>query len=98
MNSEWSSIVGVSGQADRWAFALAAYNGGTGGMQRDRSLCAGTAGCNPALWFEHVEKHSWRSRVTTPEYGRSFFEINRHYVRSIVTERRYRGQYVEAWS
>lgn len=97
MRAEWLAIVGVDGQPDRWAMALAAYNGGRTGLMRDRALCGGTAGCDPGYWFEHVEQHSWRSKVATPEYGRSFFEINRAYVRSIVTERRYRLPYQAAW-
>lgn len=80
-------------EQDRLAFMLSAYNGGFGGLLRDRRLCAGTAGCDPERWFGHVEQHSWRAKTVTKGYGQSFFEINRGYVRNIMTQRvtKYRG-------
>jgi len=80
----------------RFAFTLAAYNGGFNGMVRDRKMCESTPGCNPNLWFDNVEKESWRSKVKVSGYGKSFFDINREYVSKILKERRQR--YLEYWS
>lgn len=94
--AEWSAISGAATEDDRWAMTLAAYNGGRGGLARDRALCRGVAGCDDGRWFGHVEQHSWRAKVAAHGYGRSFFEINRDYVRSILTQRRQR--YVWGWA
>ena len=79
--------------ADHMAFALAAYNGGAVGVAQDRLLCKNTAGCDPGRWVGHVEHTSLKSRTKLHGYGKSFFEINREYVRNILTLRRvkYRG-------
>ncbi len=41
--------------ADRWAFALAGYNGGAGHILKERAL-AKSQGLDPERWFDHVEK------------------------------------------
>lgn len=63
-------------ECDRWAMALAGYNGGPGWVQRDRRLCGAVGGCDPDKWFEHVELHTNRS----PEAARE----NRGYPRRIL--------------
>lgn len=73
---------------DRWAFALVSYNGGKGGTMQDRLLCSNTAGCDPRVWFGHVERTSLKTRKVNPGYGRSAFEINREYPRLILQIRR----------
>ncbi len=93
--TEWDVVDDAAAVDDQWAFTLAAYNGGRGGLARDRALCAGTAGCDPGRWFGHVEQHSWRAKTAVHGYGRSFFEINREYVRSTMHDRRHR--YKSAW-
>lgn len=72
----------------RVAFCDAAYNGGYGGLQSDRKLCALTKGCNPKQWFEHVENTSNRSRTKWQGYGKSAFEINREHVNMTLNVRR----------
>lgn len=73
---------------DRLAMALAAYNGGEGGLAQDRWQCKLKPGCDPARWFGHVELTSNKSRVKWQGYGKSAFEINREYPRSILDVRR----------
>lgn len=73
---------------DRWAFALAGYNGGEAGTLKDRLLCRNTKGCDPARWFGNVERTSLKSRLARPGYGRSPFEINRAYPDDILNVRR----------
>ena len=72
----------------RVAFCDAAYNGGAGGLQSDRKLCALTAGCDPAQWFGHVERTSNKTRVKWQGYGLSAFDINREHVRMATLVRR----------
>ena len=70
-----------------------AYNGGEGGLMAERRLCAAATGCDPGLWFGHVELHSTKSRARWHGYGASAYEINRTHVRNVMVVRR--AKYVE---
>lgn len=72
------------------ACTFASYNGGLGGLMSDRRLCQATEGCNPRLWFGHVEKYSLKQKTTSKGYGDSFFDINRRYVREVLQDRRWK--------
>jgi hypothetical protein len=77
---------------NRLTFQLAAYNRGVGGIQAERRLCQVTSGCDPQLWWGHVELTCTASRQ--PIYsGRSACDINRSHVQRVVEVRapRYRG-------
>lgn len=74
-------------ERDRLSFMFSAYNGGLGGVLKDRRLCAATPGCNPDRWDGHVERTSFRARTAVKGYGKSFFDINREYVRNIMDVR-----------
>jgi hypothetical protein len=79
---------GTDTQQDMFRMCLAAYNGGEGGLNKDRLACRAKAGCNPNVWFGNVEHTSLKSRVPMPGYGgRSAFDINREYVRNIEARR-----------
>ena len=75
-------------ELDRYAFALAAYNGGIGGVQSDQRICRNTKGCDDKLWFGNVEHTSLKSKVKLKGYGSSFFDINREYPVNILMKRR----------
>ena len=66
-------------EPDRMDMAMAAYNGGMGGLIGERQLCRSTRGCDPNRWTGHVENTSMKSRTVKPGYGQSFFAINRGY-------------------
>lgn len=66
----WGLSSFAEGIQDRWAFALASYNGGFGWIQRDRKL-AGQNGVDKNIWFCSVERFSKRSPWA--------FKINRDY-------------------
>lgn len=69
------------------AFGDAGYNGGVGGVQRERRACALTAGCDPGQWFGHVERHCLKSRAAL--YGsRSACDINREHVHNVLLVRK----------
>lgn len=64
-------------------FADAAYNGGRGGVEKERRACQLKPGCAPGQWFGHVEHLCMKSR--TPLYGnRSACDINRHHVKDVL--------------
>ena len=74
-------------------FGDAAYNGGAGGVQKERRACALTQGCDPGRWFGHVEQHCLKSRQ--PLYGgRSACDINREHVANVFLDRR--AKYIPA--
>lgn len=75
---------------DQYAFALASYNGGIGGIQSDQRICRNTKGCNPNLWFGHVELTSLKKKTAVAGYGQSFFEINRKYPVNVLNVRRFK--------
>lgn len=87
--------VGLQEEMARVAFCDAAYNGGLGGVQQERKLCALTAGCDPDQWFDHVEHHSNKSRAKWQGYGVSAFDINRAHVRGTVLLEPRRWRYAE---
>jgi hypothetical protein len=86
----------AAGPDAEWAFTLVSYNAGLGGLLQDRRFCANSAGCNPKLWFGHVETHSLKSRVPQPGYGgQSWYSISRGYVRDVLLIRR--AKYRQFW-
>lgn len=90
----WNAMQGAAAAQDRLAFTFAAYNGGIGGVLSDRQVCRGTAGCNFGRWFGHVERTSLKRKTAAAGYGKSFFEINREYVRNVLIVRRPRYERV----
>ncbi len=80
----------VSDDFEKMALMLAAYNGGLGGLIKDREVCRNTAGCDPSRWFEHIEKTSYKAKVAVAGYKKSFFDINREYVSNIMLKRRHK--------
>lgn len=79
---------GAATQQDMFRMCLSAYNGGEGGLNKDRLACRSKAGCNSNVWFGNVELTSMKSRVPMPGYGgRSVYDINREYVRNIEQRR-----------
>lgn len=83
-------ILGTDTDYDRIAMTYAAYNGGSGGLNSDRRVCAATDGCNTGKWFGNVALTSLKSHTSIPGYGQSFFETNRTYVKNIMVVRRIR--------
>jgi hypothetical protein len=93
---DFHQVLGAATDADRLEFALSAYNGGIGGVQSDRRVCAATKGCDPGRWFGNVERTSLKAKTAIPGYGKPFFAINREYVANITGPRRARYQVLDA--
>lgn len=92
VRGDFQALGMVEDPGQRLAFADAAYNGGLGGVQRDRRACGLKAGCDPQRWFGHVEGTCTKSRVALYA-GRSACDINRHHVHDVLMVRspKYRG-------
>lgn len=67
-------------------FADAAYNGGIGGVQKERQVCHLTKACDPKQWFGNVSEHCLKSK-TALYGGRSPCDINRHHVVDVCLTR-----------
>lgn len=79
---------------DQLKMAVSCYNGGGGGVLKDRRLCSNTAGCDPRVWDGNVELTSFKSRTAVKGYGQSFYAINRGYVKALVELQPHRAKYV----
>ncbi|EKD89580.1 MAG: hypothetical protein ACD_33C00041G0007 [uncultured bacterium] len=56
----------------------ASYNGGLGGLLKERRACALAANCDPNIWFKNIENYCLKSKKVL--YGnRSACDINRHH-------------------
>jgi hypothetical protein len=76
----------VHDPVQRLMMADAAYNGGLGGLHRERRACGMSPPCDPQKWRGHVENRCLKSR--TPLYGgRSACDINRHHVIDVLLVR-----------
>jgi len=82
------AIVGAKDYFNQDVMSKVAYNGGLGGLNSDRRICAATKGCNPSVWFGNVEHTSLKSKKLVPGYGKPFFYINREYPKNIYYSRR----------
>lgn len=83
---DFTALSMVVDPLERLAFADAAYNGGMGGVQKERRACGLKSGCDPQRWFGHVELTCLKSRA--PIYGnRSACDINRHHVQDVLKVR-----------
>lgn len=82
----FKALFSLSNQYDRVAMMDAAYNGGLGGVKKDRMACGLAANCNPQIWFDNVEKTCMKSKK--PLYGnRNACDINREHVHSAMKVR-----------
>lgn len=92
VRQDFAALAPVADRAERLRFADAAYNGGLGGVQKERRACGLQAGCDAQRWHGHVERVCLKSRA--PLYGsRSACDINREHVRIVFRD----AQLYEGW-
>lgn len=75
----WRVILETADSRERMAMALAAYNGGLGGLASDRRLCQATPGCDHRRWFGHVERYTRKAMLAAHGYGEGFGCVNHRY-------------------
>lgn len=84
--SDYASFSTVKDPVERLKMTDSAYNGGSRDVHRARKICGMTQGCDPGIWFNHVEKHSVKS--TKILYAnRSPKDINNYHVRDVFLTR-----------
>jgi len=75
-------LAGVKDPENRLQMADAAYNGGIGGTIKERTACGLAKGCDPQIWFGHVEAYCMKSKKKL--YGdRSACDINREHPKTL---------------
>jgi hypothetical protein len=90
----YKKLYNINNDYERLAMTDAAYNGGLGGLLKERRACGLSKGCDPQYWFGHVEKYCMKSKKAI--YGdRSPCSINRHHVFDVLHTRlpKYKLQY-----
>jgi hypothetical protein len=92
----YRQLYAVVDSRERLAMADAAYNGGLGGLNKERRACKLRANCNQNKWFGNVEKVCLKSKRIL--YGnRNACDINRNHVREVLNLRliKYKAFYVK---
>lgn len=75
----------IDDEYERVAMMDAAYNGGIGGVRKERLACSLIKGCDKDKWFGHIELHCKKSTKPMIGYGnRSICDIHRDHVRSVL--------------
>jgi membrane-bound lytic murein transglycosylase MltF len=90
----YDKILGTASEADRLQMMFSAYNGGLGGIIKDRHYCRAIKGCNPDVWYGNVETHSLKPKTKLSGYSISAFSINRDYVHNIYDLDKRRKRYL----
>lgn len=79
VKANYDRLYRVTSDWDRLQMADSAYNGGAGGLDKERLACGLAKDCDPQRWIDHVEKRCLKSKKAL--YGtRSACDINRHHV------------------
>lgn len=69
------------------ALMLSAYNGGSYYLYKEIEKCRKDPACNHMIWYGNIETKAARSTKKYKGYGKSFFDINREYVKTIMYKR-----------
>jgi hypothetical protein len=74
----YNALYTIQDPYERLAMTDVAYNGGLGGLQKERRVCGLSANCDPNKWFDNVERYCLKSKK--PIYaGRSACTISRNH-------------------
>lgn len=82
LRDDYKKLFTIENKENRMQMVDAAYNGGLGGVLKERRACGLSSNCNPNIWFNNVEKYCLKSKKVL--YGtRSACDINRHHVEDV---------------
>lgn len=94
VRNDYTRLRDVPDAIERLKMTDSAYNGGLGGLFKERRACGIAANCDPNIWDGHVEVYCLKSKKVL--YGnRSPAMINRDHVRDTFYNKlpKYRKQY-----
>lgn len=82
LRDDYKKLYAVENPVHRMHMVDAAYNGGMGGLLKERRACGMAKNCDPNIWFNNVERYCLKSKKVL--YGnRSACDINRHHVKDV---------------
>lgn len=82
LKESYKKLYDIKNPEYRMHMVDAAYNGGLGGVLKERRACGLSINCNPNIWFNNVERYCLKSKKAL--YGtRSACDINRHHVKDV---------------
>lgn len=82
----YKKLYTVTNPEYRMQMVDSAYNGGLGGVLKERRACNMSENCDPNIWFNNVEKYCLKSKKVL--YGdRSACDISRHHTRDVFLSR-----------
>lgn len=83
IRDDYRALYNIQDPFQRLAMTDSAYNGGRGGVYKDRRECSLSKYCDSNIWFDNVEKHCTKSKVAL--YGkRSACDINREHTKYVM--------------
>lgn len=83
LREDYRKLYDIKDPYQRLSMVDNSYNGGYGGLQKERRRCSLTKGCDPGVWFDNVESRCLKSKK--PLYGnRSVCDISRHHTRDVM--------------
>ena len=94
IRDDYKKLYNIKDPEVRLHMVDAAYNGGLGGLLKERRACGLSGNCNPNIWFNNVERFCLKSKKAI--YGnRSPCDINRHHVKDVFYNKlpKYRAKY-----
>lgn len=78
----YNKLYNINNNIIRLHMTDASYNGGLGGLLKERRACGMSSSCNPNIWFNNVENFCLKSKKVL--YGtRNACDINRHHVKDV---------------
>jgi hypothetical protein len=84
--NNYNNLFYITNEFERLAMSDAAYNGGLGGLQKDRRACSLAKGCDVQKWFNNVDRYCMKNKKIL--YGnRSACDINRFHVTDVLNTR-----------
>lgn len=94
IRDDYKRLYNITTVDNRLQMTDSAYNGGLGGLLKERRACGLSKDCNPNIWFNNVERYCLKSKK--PLYGtRSVCFINREHTSSVFLVKipKYQKQY-----
>lgn len=95
VRDDYKRLYSIPDEMVRLQMSDAAYNGGYGGLEKDRRQCGLKKGCDPKIWFDNVELTCTKSKKILYANNNAC-DINRHHVKGVIKEKlpKYKKEYI----
>lgn len=86
LRTDYKALYPVKDPIARLHMTDASYNGGRGGLLKERRACGLAKDCDPDIWFNNVENYCLKSKRILYA-NRNACDINRHHVKDVFINR-----------